>query len=50
MNTHPPAMYCKTCGDPVQTAQMREHLEGHNPNARSFEWEQILDCFTRCKP
>ena len=40
-----PVFVCKTCGENVEEAEMREHLEGHNPNARQMEAGQVRNCF-----
>lgn len=36
---------CKICGDKVPEWEFKEHLEGHNPNAKKLDWKELLDFF-----
>lgn len=38
---------CTVCHDKVPINCWREHLEGHNPNADKFDWDQVEDCFEK---
>lgn len=39
------AYKCKVCTDRVTTKHLREHLEQHNPNARTIPWNAVLERF-----
>lgn len=36
---------CKICGDEVQEWEFRDHLEGHNPNAKQIDWHDLYEFF-----
>ena len=38
-------LFCKECGDRVDTMNLRSHLCSHNPNADNFSTEEIRDCY-----
>ena len=43
--TLPPRLICRICGALVREGGLREHLEGHNPNARGMSWEDARNTF-----
>jgi hypothetical protein len=36
---------CRVCGQVVKTADIREHLIEHNPNAEGMDWEDVRNQF-----
>ena len=43
-------LFCKICGDQVDTKYLRSHLCEHNPNADNFSTEEIRDCYQAADP
>jgi len=43
-------LFCKECGDRVNTKFLRSHLCTHNPNADNFAPEEVQDCFQFTDP
>jgi DNA-directed RNA polymerase subunit RPC12/RpoP len=40
------ALYvCRVCQEEVLESNLREHLIAHNPNAKGFEWKDVMDIF-----
>jgi hypothetical protein len=38
-------LFCKACGDRVRIHELRDHLQGHNPNADKLSWEEVRNSY-----
>lgn len=36
---------CSVCGESVNEARLREHLEMHHPSAKDLDWEEVRNQF-----